>query len=68
MSYLQLNNILTPNQFGFREKHWTYTANVKIVDQISKATDKNMLTLGYVYLLICRRPLIRLITKFSLKS
>jgi len=46
MSYLQLNNILTPNQFGFREKHSTNMAIVKIVDQISEAIDKNMFTLG----------------------
>jgi len=48
MSYLQLNNILTPNQFGFREKYSTYRpmAIVKIIYPLSKAIDKNMFTLG----------------------
>jgi len=46
MSYLQLNNILTPNQFGIREKHSTNMAIVKIIDQIPEAIDKNMFTFG----------------------
>jgi len=45
-SYLLLNNILTPNQFGFLEKHSTNMVIVKIIGQISEAIDKNMFTLG----------------------
>jgi len=39
MSYLQQNNILTPNKFVFQENQSTYMAIVKIIDQIAEAID-----------------------------
>ena len=39
-------NILSPNQFGFREKHSTYMALLKLIDDISEEIYNNNFSLG----------------------
>ena len=39
LDYVNANNILYPNQFGFREKHSTYTTLLKLIDDISEEID-----------------------------
>ena len=36
---VKINNVLSPNQFDFREKHSTYTALLKLIDEISEEID-----------------------------
>ena len=36
LDYVNANNILYPNQFGFREKHSTYIALLKLIDDIGR--------------------------------
>ena len=36
LDYLKANDILVPNQFGFREKYSTYLAILKLVNDISE--------------------------------
>ena len=47
--YVNTNNILFPNQFGFREKHSTYVALLKLIDDILKEID----TKNYVVSINC---------------
>ena len=46
LDYVNANNILNPNQFGFREKHSTYTALPKLIDDISEEIDNNNFSIG----------------------
>ena len=39
LDYVNTNNNLSPNQFGFREKHSTYMALLKLIDDISEEID-----------------------------
>ena len=38
--FLDINNILVENQYGFREKHSTFMASLKLVDDISEKLNK----------------------------
>ena len=42
LDYVNANNILYPNQFGFREKHSTYMALLKLIDDISEEIDNKI--------------------------
>ena len=46
LSFLNTNNILSENQYGFREKHSTYMALINLVDKISEELDNKKLTAG----------------------
>ena len=46
LDYVNANNILYPNQFGFREKHSTYMALLKLIDDILKEIDNNNFSIG----------------------
>lgn len=46
VKYLNSMNIITDKQFGFREKHSTFMAILKIIDKISDEIDKKKLSLG----------------------
>ena len=46
LHYVNANNILCPNQFGFREKHSTYMALHKLIDEISKEIDNKNFSIG----------------------
>ena len=35
LHYLEINKIITDNQFGFRKAHSTYMALLKLLDEIS---------------------------------
>ena len=48
-TFLQLNNILEPNQFGFRPRHSTQDVLVNMVDGWRKAMDEDKVV-GAVYL------------------
>ena len=41
-----INNILSPNQFSFREKHSTYMALLKLIDDISEEIDNKNFSVG----------------------
>ena len=43
LDYFNANNILYPNQFGFGEKHSTYSTYVliKLIDNIAEEIDNN---------------------------
>ena len=43
---LKINNILAPEQFGFREKHTTSHALLHFIDKISSAKDNGLHTVG----------------------
>ena len=45
LHYVNANNILYPNQFCFREKHSTYMALLKLIDDISEEIDKKNLSM-----------------------
>jgi len=45
-SFLNKNDILTKNQYGFREKHSTYMALLKLVDQITEKLNNKQFTIG----------------------
>ena len=45
-NYLETNNILHKNQFGFRRKVSTCTALLQLVDKISTSIDKRKTTIG----------------------
>ena len=45
-NYLEKNNILHENQFGFRRKMSTCTALLQLVDKISTSIDKRKTTIG----------------------
>ena len=46
LSYLDSNNILCRNQYGFRRNHSTYMALIDMYDQISASADKNEFSIG----------------------
>ena len=46
LDYVNANNILYPNQFGFREKHSTYMALLKLKDDISEEIDNTNFFIG----------------------
>ena len=46
LDYVNANNILYPNQFGFREKHSTYIALLKLIDDISEEIDNKNFSIG----------------------
>ena len=46
LDYVNSNNILYLNQFGFRKKHSTYMALLKLIDDISEEIDKKNLSIG----------------------
>jgi len=45
-NYMVMNNLLTDSQFGFKEKHSTSMAILRLVDQIATEIDKGNVTLG----------------------
>ena len=45
-SYLEKNNILHENQFGFRQKVSTCSALLQLVDEISASMDNRKTTIG----------------------
>ena len=49
MEYIDKNNILYENQFGFRKQHSTSMALTILMDKLHTATDHNFFSLG-VYL------------------
>ena len=46
VKFLKINNILAPEQFGFREKHTTSHALLHFIDKISSAKDHGLHTVG----------------------
>ena len=46
LSYLNKNNTLTDQQYGFREKHSTYQAIINLIDQISAELENKNFTIG----------------------
>ena len=48
-SYLKLNNILCPNQFGFHKNDNTYDAIIEFLDYVYSSLDKRQSTIA-VYL------------------
>jgi len=46
LNFINNNNILCENQFGFREKHSTYMALLNIIDQITQQLDSKAFSLG----------------------
>ena len=46
LSYLQSNNVLCDNQFGFRKNHSTYMALIELYDKVSLAIDNNEFSIG----------------------
>jgi len=45
-NYMVMNNLLTDSQFGFKEKHSTSMAILRLVAQIATEIDKGNVTLG----------------------
>ena len=41
LSFIELHNIFSPSQYGFRKKHSTYMAIMKFHEKVTKAIDKN---------------------------
>ena len=46
LKYLTLNKILVENQFGFRQRHSTYMALLKLVNDITEELDKGNCSIG----------------------
>ena len=46
LDYVNANNILYPNHFGFREKHSTYMALLKLIDDILEEIDNKNFSIG----------------------
>ena len=46
LNYINSNNILTHNQYGFREKHATYMALLNLVDDISNEINNKSYSIG----------------------
>lgn len=46
MEYIDKNNILNEQQFGFRSNHSTYMAVIELVDKVIQAVERNESTLG----------------------
>ena len=44
--FLDINNILVQNQYGFRQKQSTFMALLKLVDDISEELDKKNYSFG----------------------
>ena len=55
LEYVNTNNILSPNQFGFREKHATYIDLPKLMNDISEEIYNNNFLL--VFSSTYQRPL-----------
>ena len=55
LDYVNANNILSPNQFGVREKHSTYMALLKLVDDILEEIDNKIGQL--MFLSTCQKRL-----------
>ena len=49
LNFIDTNNILYDNQFGFRENHSTTHAIITLVERVSKALDTRKIVVG-VYL------------------
>ena len=51
LHYLETNEIITDNQFGFRKSHSTYMALLKLMNEISNEVDnKNHSIDIFIYL------------------
>ena len=46
LSFIELHNIFSPSQYGFRKKHSTYMAIMKFHEKVTEAIDKNEFCLG----------------------
>ena len=46
LDYVNTNNILSLNQFGFREKHATCMVLLKLIDDISEKIDNRHFSVG----------------------
>ena len=46
LNYLTLNTILVENQFGFRQRHSTYMALLKLVNDITEELYKGNCSIG----------------------
>ena len=46
LSYLNVNNILIDNQYGFREDHSTSMVLVQMVDKVTNELDNNNYLVG----------------------
>ena len=46
LHYLETNEIITDNQFGFRKAHSTYMALLKLMDEISNELDNKNHSVG----------------------
>ena len=55
LDYVNTNNILSPNQFGVREKRSTYMAPLKLMHDILEEIDNKNFTVGVSS--TCQRPL-----------
>ena len=64
ISFLNKHNILFENQFGFRPKHSTNMAVIKLIDKIVNAANNNEITAG-IFLDLSPRRLIPLSMIFS---
>ena len=49
LDFLNKNEMLVKNKFGFREKHSTYMAILDVVDKISQKNRFKELLHGYLY-------------------
>ena len=46
LSFIERHDIFSPAQYGFRKKHSTYMAVMKLHDKVTEAIDKNEFRLG----------------------
>ena len=46
IQFLDINKVLYPNQFGFRQGHFTHYALFTLVDNITKSLDKGDIVNG----------------------
>ena len=53
-TFINKHNILSENQFGFREKHSTNMALLDIIDNITQTLDSKAYSLGIFW--TCQRP------------
>jgi hypothetical protein len=47
--FLDKNLLLDDNQFGFRSKHSTYMALLKLIDKVSAEMDGNYYSMGIFF-------------------
>ena len=66
LNYLTRNKILVENQFGFRQRHSSYMALLKLVNDITEELDKGNCSMEYS--LTCQKPLTLYITKYYLEK